>query len=309
MQDELTLFRKMQEGDWNAFNSFFESYSERLYLYALGFVGNRAEAEDIVQDTFIYLWVNRAKISHSGSIYAYLSRSVKNSCIDRKLHEEVKQRYQREMMASGEEVSEDYESFEELYERLQIVMDSLPPKCKEIFILGCVEGLSYKDVAEQLGVSVNTVKTQVKVAYKKIKSEFGDRDKNFMLILCNSFFKEEVEKYEVRRETSISSGEPIDGHGERGGRTFVLFGWGLPHGAFSRGIPLDGVHACGNLRYCRVAGRRENFYSSGRSAGVRDVYRGRDCLRVSTSFSIHPFGNDCHRVFIGYFMYAFGHPR
>ena len=53
MQDELILFRKMQEGDWCAFNSFFESYSERLYLYALGFVGNRAEAEDIVQDTFI----------------------------------------------------------------------------------------------------------------------------------------------------------------------------------------------------------------------------------------------------------------
>ena len=84
MQDELILFRKMQEGDWCAFNSFFESYSERLYLYALGFVGNRAEAEDIVQDTFIYLWVNRAKITHSGSLYAYLSRSVKNSCIDRK---------------------------------------------------------------------------------------------------------------------------------------------------------------------------------------------------------------------------------
>ena len=197
MQDELVLFRKMQEGDWSAFNSFFESYSEQLYLYALGFVGDRAEAEDIVQDTFIYLWVNRAKISHSGSLYAYLSRSVKNSCIDRKLHAEVERRYQREMMASGEESSEDPENFEELYERLQIVMDSLPPKCKEIFILGCIEGLSYKDVAEQLGVSVNTVKTQVKVAYKKIKSEFGDRDKNFMLILCNSFFKEEAEQYVV----------------------------------------------------------------------------------------------------------------
>lgn len=81
------------------------------------------------------------------------------------------------------------DNFEELYGRLQVVMDSLPPKCKEIFILGCVEGLSYKEVAEQLGVSVNTVKTQVKVAYKKIKSEFGNTDKNFMLILCNSFFK------------------------------------------------------------------------------------------------------------------------
>ena len=175
MQDELILFRKMQEGDWCAFNSFFESYSERLYLYALGFVGNRAEAEDIVQDTFIYLWVN-------------------HSCIDRKLHAEVEQRYLREMMASGEESSEDSENLEELYRRLQVVMDSLPPKCKEIFILGCVEGLSYKDVAEQLGVSVNTVKTQVKVAYKKIKSEFGDHNKNFMLILCNSFFKKEAGK-------------------------------------------------------------------------------------------------------------------
>ena len=92
-------------------------------------------------------------------------------------------------MASGEESSEDSENLEELYKRLQVVMDSLPPKCKEIFILGCVEGLSYKDVAEQLGVSVNTVKTQVKVAYKKIKSEFGDHNKNFMLILCNSFFQ------------------------------------------------------------------------------------------------------------------------
>ena len=156
MQDELILFRKMQEGDWCAFNSFFESYSERLYLYALGF--------------------------------------VKNSCIDRKLHAEVEQRYLREMMASGEESSEDSENLEELYKRLQVVMDSLPPKCKEIFILGCVEGLSYKDVAEQLGVSVNTVKTQVKVAYKKIKSEFGDHNKNFMLILCNSFFKKEAGK-------------------------------------------------------------------------------------------------------------------
>ena len=194
MQKELALFRKMQEGDWNAFNSFFESYAERLYLYAVGFVGNREEAEDIVQDTFIYLWVNRTKIDYTGSVYAYLSRAVKNSCIDYKLHAEVERKYQREILASQNEFAEEEENLDELYGRLQMVMNSLPPKCKEIFILGCVEGLSYKEVAEQLGVSVNTVKTQVKVAYKKIKSEFGDQHKNFMLILCNSFFKEEVER-------------------------------------------------------------------------------------------------------------------
>ena len=118
-----------------------------------------------------------------------MSQSVKHACIDWKLHEEVERKYRQEIMTSGEETEEKTDNFEELYSRLQVVMDSLPPKCKEIFILGCVEGLSYKEVAEQLGVSVNTVKTQVKVAYKKIKSEFGNTDKNFMLILCNSFFK------------------------------------------------------------------------------------------------------------------------
>ena len=184
----------MQETKLKLLERIVDRRQDSLYRFAYFRTGSQADAEDIVQDTFIYLWVNRAKITHSGSLYAYLSRSVKNSCIDRKLHAEVEQRYLREMMASGEESSEDSENLEELYRRLQVVMDSLPPKCKEIFILGCVEGLSYKDVAEQLGVSVNTVKTQVKVAYKKIKSEFGDHNKNFMLILCNSFFKKEAGK-------------------------------------------------------------------------------------------------------------------
>ena len=79
MQSEDVLFRKMQEGDWCAFNSFFESYIEQLYNYALGFVKQREVAEDIVQDTFIYLWVNRDKIVYTGSVYAYLCRAVKNS--------------------------------------------------------------------------------------------------------------------------------------------------------------------------------------------------------------------------------------
>ena len=61
MQNELNLFRKMQEGDWYAFNYFFESYSERLYLYALGFVGNRAEAEDIVQDATSEIFLSQMR--------------------------------------------------------------------------------------------------------------------------------------------------------------------------------------------------------------------------------------------------------
>ena len=181
------LFRKMQEGDWSAFNSFFDCYAEQLFHYALGFVKHREEAEDIVQEVFIYLWTNRDKITYTGSVYAYLCRSVKNSCIDYKLHEKVEERYRQEMMITGVDDSDENDNFEELYDRLQSIMETLPPKCREIFILGCMESMSYKEIAEQLDISVNTVKTQMKTAYKKIKDEFGDKDKRFMMILLVAF--------------------------------------------------------------------------------------------------------------------------
>ena len=56
MENEALLFKKMQLGDWTAFNLFFKEYMEQLYLYAVAFVKDRAAAEDIVQDSFIYLW-------------------------------------------------------------------------------------------------------------------------------------------------------------------------------------------------------------------------------------------------------------
>ena len=87
------------------------------------------------------------------------------------------------MILTGQEESDEDNGFDEFYDRLQSIMETLPPKCKEIFILGCVESMSYKEIAQQLDISVNTVKTQVKTAYKKIKDEFGGQEKKFMMFL------------------------------------------------------------------------------------------------------------------------------
>lgn len=192
MQDDEELFRQFQEGSWKAFKILFEAYSEQLYLYAAGFLGDREEARDIVQDAFVYLWENRKKITYTGSLYSYLLRSVKNSCIDYKMHEKVKEKYIREMEYLQDEAEEVSDNFEESYKRLQKVIDSLPPKCKEIFVLGCVEGYSYKEVATRLGVSVNTVKTQIKLAYKKVKSELEKPDSKFMFAIQSAFFAGEL---------------------------------------------------------------------------------------------------------------------
>ncbi len=167
---ERELFIKIQEGDWDAFNAVFKRYSELLFHYSLGMVKNGEAARDIVQEVFIWLWTNRDKVPARDSINGYLFRAVKNACINHKVHEQVEQRYLRQQMIEEKGTAgHDDGEHDELFVRLQSLMDSLPPKCREIFIMGCVDGMSYKEIAGKLDISVNTVKTQIKTAYKKIK--------------------------------------------------------------------------------------------------------------------------------------------
>lgn len=76
----------------------------------------------------------------------------------------------------------DQEELECLRKRLRIFVDNLPDKCREIFILACVEGLKYREVAEQLHVSVNTVKTQVRSAYAKLRSDFNVKEQELIVV-------------------------------------------------------------------------------------------------------------------------------
>ena len=181
MENEALLFKKMQLGDWTAFNLFFKEYMEKLYLYAVAFVKDRAAAEDIVQDSFIYLWTNRGKINFTGSIYAYLLLAVKNACINYKAHQQVEEKYRATFQADGT-TGEGEEEWEELRNRVMRAIDCLPPKCREIFILGAVEGLKYQEIAHALGISVNTVKTQMKFAYRKVKSQVGS-EMNVLIVM------------------------------------------------------------------------------------------------------------------------------
>ena len=165
MSEELSLFRNMQQGDVSALEYFFQEYADLLYYRALGYVHHSQVAEDVVQEVFIRFWDNRAKLDISVSVAAYLTRSVVNGC-----------------------KNYDSEELESLRKRLRAFVDSLPEKCREIFILACVEGLKYREVAERLDVSVNTVKTQVKSAYAKLRFDFDLKEREYIVILL--FFEQ-----------------------------------------------------------------------------------------------------------------------
>ena len=174
-EKEEELFRQMQEGDVCAFEYFFKEYVSLLYTYALGFTKAKEVAEDIVQDVYAYFWNKRRQVLYTGSMYAYLQRAVKNACINRRLHEDVERKYKQEILFTEEEAFDwrDEESVRELRQRLFDAIDRLPERCRDIFRQSCQDGLKYREIAEQMGISENTVKTQIKLAYKKLREEMN----------------------------------------------------------------------------------------------------------------------------------------
>lgn len=164
------ILKKMQQGDWMSFNLIFEEYADKLYAYAYAFVKDKFVAEDIVQDAFIYLWTKKEKIEIKESIYPYLFQSVRNACLNYKVRQKIEAKYIEYAQAEHEAFDNDEESLEELHKLAMEFISKLPEKCREIFILGYVDGLSYTEIAEKLGLSINTVKTQLSRARSKLLS-------------------------------------------------------------------------------------------------------------------------------------------
>ena len=184
--DENIIFERMQKGDSDAFEYFFKTYIDSLYAYALGFCQDVEFAEDVVQEVFVRFWTMREKISYSDSIYGYLQRSVRNICINQQVHAKVEEKYRQEILSTEEEVFdwENLDELEELRRQLLEAIDRLPEKCREIFVLSCVEGLKYAEVCDKLGVSINTVKKKVRFAYKKLRDDLNVPVKIIILLIA-----------------------------------------------------------------------------------------------------------------------------
>lgn len=185
IEQDRNCFSRMQRGDKRAFEYFFKEYVDMLYAYALGFCRDQDVAEDVVQEAFVRFWTMREKIAYTESIYGYLQRTVRNMCINQKMRERVEEKYRQELLNTeeGEFDWVDDNALEELRRQLLDAIDRLPEKCREIFVLSCVEGLKYQEVADQLGVSINTVKTQVRFGYKKLRADLDIPEKNLIIIL------------------------------------------------------------------------------------------------------------------------------
>lgn len=174
--DEKNLLRKLQSGDRLAFEIIYHRYKGLLYVHASKHLRNQEEAKDIVHDIFSNLWQNRIALHIQENLTAYLYQAVRNRVINHQLKSQRADEYVTSLQGfiNHAQVDTDHRVREKmLMELIEHEIASLPPKMRTVFELSRKEGLSHKEIAEQLHISEQSVRSHVKGALKILRLRLG----------------------------------------------------------------------------------------------------------------------------------------
>lgn len=173
---DAVIVNQIISGDMKAFKMLFDDYYEKLAYFAFQYLKDKDSAEDVVQELFSNLWINRHKLSVQKSISAYLYGAVRNACLNQLKHRKVKEAYFSTSMTSM-----DYDSYipnkidaEMLDQLIQSCISALPAERQKIFLLSREQDLKYKEIAEKLGISVKTVEAQMGKALRFLRESLKE---------------------------------------------------------------------------------------------------------------------------------------
>jgi RNA polymerase sigma-70 factor (family 1) len=157
------------------FKEMFNSYYEQLrnYLYYLS--GDISWTEDTLQEVFIILWERRNFIDDQ-TIAPYLFKISRNLFLKQKRHDEVILKFLREQPKQESEntVTSEME-MNEFDLRLQVVLSGLPTGCRTVFLMSRIEEMSYKQISENMGISLKAVEKQITKALRILRVKLGDQ--------------------------------------------------------------------------------------------------------------------------------------
>jgi len=169
------LLALLREGDRAAYNAIYHKYKFVLYQHAWNKLRNREEAQDILQEVFASLWLKRETAKIGDNLSGYLYGSVRNKVLDHYARQEVKLRYVNNVKPDLEQgVATDHRVREN---QLRALIDKeiaeLSPRMREVFEMSRKQHMTYREIAEQLGTSEETVKKQVSGALKVLRVKLG----------------------------------------------------------------------------------------------------------------------------------------
>lgn len=183
---DATCIDRLIHGDEAAFAAVYDCYAQKVYRAALRFLKDTAQSEEVVQEVFIQLWIYRDKLDADRNLWLYIFVITKRLSLNmlRQAHRASnateKLLLQTEVAVNNTEdfvIQHDIEQFTEK------IIEQLPPQQKLIFQLSRVEGLTHKEIADQLHISPNTVKNHMTDALKKLKAQLKYADFGLLVLL------------------------------------------------------------------------------------------------------------------------------
>lgn len=190
------LIPAFRQGDAPAFDAFFKAHYRPLVYFADQLLGNAAEAEDIVKDSYVKLWHRHADFDHPKSIKAFLYTTTRNACLNHLRHQKVKDHYQQEMIYldphQGEEKVLQQLIHAELLASIHQEIARLPEKRRQVFSMIYFDGLRNDEIAAQMGISVFTVKEHKAKALAQLRMKFSDRQLGIFFALAASLLSNVV---------------------------------------------------------------------------------------------------------------------
>ncbi|MDR1761882.1 MAG: RNA polymerase sigma-70 factor [Bacteroidales bacterium] len=164
--------RNLQLGNHKAYEELFKEFYAPLYKYAYSILRDADEAEDMVQKTFCKLYDKRSEIEIHTSIKSYLYRIVHNDCMNKIKQHSIRSEHNEHYAYEKNTLSNNAEStvlMNELEQQIEIAMNNMPPRCREVFTMSRRHHLSYAEIAKNLNISTNTVETQIVKALKLLR--------------------------------------------------------------------------------------------------------------------------------------------
>jgi len=184
--EEEIIWKRIQKKDNKAFESYYKMHYKSFFLMACRYLKNTQQAEEIVNDVFLKIWVDGNTISIDSSLKSYIYRAI----INRSLNEIQKNR--RELNLAVDLYYKQDESYElrlieenELKVKLFNAIDNLPEQCKKVFELSRFEELKQQEIADRLGISIKTVKNHITHALKQLSRSIDGFIVTALIIIQN----------------------------------------------------------------------------------------------------------------------------
>jgi RNA polymerase sigma-70 factor (ECF subfamily) len=164
------LVARIKEDDEEAFKEFFFTFYNDVYKFLYFLSGDGSIAEDLCQEAFIKFWLARKRINPGISPKNYLFKIARNLYLNYKRDTKQTVEVDELSIAGRNTTSDEYETNEIILN----LLNELPPRCREIFVLSRYNDLSYKEIAELLNISIQTVKNQINKALAILRVKIKD---------------------------------------------------------------------------------------------------------------------------------------